>query len=323
MIYLTLIVPWQAHDSSVRTMVWSHNDQWMVTGDTGGFVKYWQTNMNNVKHFQAHKDPVRGLRYNPPSRPPHHPSSSHHCHCLKVGRWWWCCRLCFDDTRLSFFRRQRPNCRLEEKWWQSFCSLLCLHLHSCLYGCGGYPFSRSRLGSSCLVVSCHNHEHHTGSLSCVQYSIHLCLITGTSSLVIRHPSFSLTLSTWCHGGNCFSQWCLVHILNFCYFPLKIEIYCHSSLHRHVVPLFCSLQFFCGCYVFCFYHYFLYFQQLNSSLTFFSVQNQKICSLNRISFVIVMVLLSMNYLLLHVFLIHLALYFGKCLFSISIPVMLLL
>lgn len=54
----------QAHDSSVRTMVWSHNDQWMVTGDTGGFVKYWQTNMNNVKLFQAHKDPVRGLRYN-------------------------------------------------------------------------------------------------------------------------------------------------------------------------------------------------------------------------------------------------------------------
>ena len=44
-------------------MVWSHNDQWMVTGDTGGFVKYWQTNMNNVKLFQAHKDPVRGLRY--------------------------------------------------------------------------------------------------------------------------------------------------------------------------------------------------------------------------------------------------------------------
>lgn len=44
-------------------MVWSHNDQWMVTGDTSGYVKYWQSNMNNVKMFQAHKDPVRGLRY--------------------------------------------------------------------------------------------------------------------------------------------------------------------------------------------------------------------------------------------------------------------
>uniref|UniRef100_A0A182TZR0 WD repeat-containing protein 48 homolog n=1 Tax=Anopheles melas TaxID=34690 RepID=A0A182TZR0_9DIPT len=53
----------QAHDVSVRTMVWSHNDNWMVTGDHGGFVKYWQSNMNNVKMFQAHKDPIRGIRY--------------------------------------------------------------------------------------------------------------------------------------------------------------------------------------------------------------------------------------------------------------------
>uniref|UniRef100_A0A182YGC8 WD_REPEATS_REGION domain-containing protein n=1 Tax=Anopheles stephensi TaxID=30069 RepID=A0A182YGC8_ANOST len=51
----------QAHDVSVRTMVWSHNDNWMVTGDHGGFVKYWQSNMNNVKMFQAHKDPIRGI----------------------------------------------------------------------------------------------------------------------------------------------------------------------------------------------------------------------------------------------------------------------
>ena len=44
-------------------MVWSHNDQWMVTGDTSGYIKYWQSNMNNVNSFQAHQDPVRGLRY--------------------------------------------------------------------------------------------------------------------------------------------------------------------------------------------------------------------------------------------------------------------
>jgi hypothetical protein len=53
----------QAHDASVRTMVWSHNDNWMVTGDHGGYVKYWQSNMNNVKMFQAHKEPIRGIRY--------------------------------------------------------------------------------------------------------------------------------------------------------------------------------------------------------------------------------------------------------------------
>ena len=53
----------KAHDSPVRSMVWSHNDVWMVTGDHGGYIKYWQSNMNNVKMFQAHKEAIRGIRY--------------------------------------------------------------------------------------------------------------------------------------------------------------------------------------------------------------------------------------------------------------------
>lgn len=44
-------------------MVWSNNDLWLLTGDHGGFVKYWQSNMNNVKMYEAHKEPVRGLRW--------------------------------------------------------------------------------------------------------------------------------------------------------------------------------------------------------------------------------------------------------------------
>lgn len=52
----------QAHDSPVRTMVWSHNDVWMVTADHAGYVKYWQSNMNNVKMFMAHKEAIRGIR---------------------------------------------------------------------------------------------------------------------------------------------------------------------------------------------------------------------------------------------------------------------
>ncbi|NP_001135849.1 WD repeat domain 33 isoform X1 [Nasonia vitripennis] len=55
----------QAHDSPVRTMVWSHNESWMVTGDHTGYVKYWQSNMNNVKMFQAHKEAIRGLSFSP------------------------------------------------------------------------------------------------------------------------------------------------------------------------------------------------------------------------------------------------------------------
>jgi len=52
----------QAHDTAVRSMVWSHNDQWMVTGDHDGAIKYWQPNMNNVKAFPAHKEAVRDIR---------------------------------------------------------------------------------------------------------------------------------------------------------------------------------------------------------------------------------------------------------------------
>lgn len=47
---------------SVRAMVWSHNDSWMVTGDHNGFIKYWQSNMNQAVQFQAHKEPIRGVR---------------------------------------------------------------------------------------------------------------------------------------------------------------------------------------------------------------------------------------------------------------------
>ena len=46
-------------------MVWSNSDQYMVTGDHSGYVKYWQSNMNNVKMFQAHKEPVRCISFSP------------------------------------------------------------------------------------------------------------------------------------------------------------------------------------------------------------------------------------------------------------------
>uniref|UniRef100_A0A1I8I0F0 WD_REPEATS_REGION domain-containing protein n=1 Tax=Macrostomum lignano TaxID=282301 RepID=A0A1I8I0F0_9PLAT len=52
----------QAHESSIRCMLWSHNEDWLLTADNAGYVKYWQANMNNVKMYQAHKDPIRGCR---------------------------------------------------------------------------------------------------------------------------------------------------------------------------------------------------------------------------------------------------------------------
>jgi len=55
----------QAHDSAVRAMEWSHNDMWLLSGDHNGIIKYWQSNMNNVKLIQAHNDPIRGLSFCP------------------------------------------------------------------------------------------------------------------------------------------------------------------------------------------------------------------------------------------------------------------
>lgn len=57
----TIIFP-QAHDGPVRSMVWSHADNWLLSSDHGGYIKYWQSNMNNVKMYEAHKEPIRGLR---------------------------------------------------------------------------------------------------------------------------------------------------------------------------------------------------------------------------------------------------------------------
>lgn len=37
----------------------------MLTADHGGYVKYWQSNMNNVKMFQAHKEAIREARFLP------------------------------------------------------------------------------------------------------------------------------------------------------------------------------------------------------------------------------------------------------------------
>lgn len=53
----------QAHDMAVRALCWSHNENWLISGDDGGSIKYWQPNMNNVKVTQGHKESVRGLSF--------------------------------------------------------------------------------------------------------------------------------------------------------------------------------------------------------------------------------------------------------------------
>ena len=55
----------QAHDSPIRSLRWSHNDTWMISGDDTGVIKYWQSNMNNLKSVHVHKECVRDLTFSP------------------------------------------------------------------------------------------------------------------------------------------------------------------------------------------------------------------------------------------------------------------
>ena len=55
----------QAHDVAIRAMSYSHNDDWLVSADHDGLIKYWQPNFNNVKVIQGHDDPIRDLAFSP------------------------------------------------------------------------------------------------------------------------------------------------------------------------------------------------------------------------------------------------------------------
>lgn len=62
---VTMLKHIQAHDSAVRAVAYSHSDDWLVSAEQAGIVKYWQPNFNNVKSIQAHNDPVRDIAFAP------------------------------------------------------------------------------------------------------------------------------------------------------------------------------------------------------------------------------------------------------------------
>ena len=55
----------QAHDVAIRAMCYSHSDDWLVSADHDGLIKYWQPNFNNVKVIQGHNDAIRELAFSP------------------------------------------------------------------------------------------------------------------------------------------------------------------------------------------------------------------------------------------------------------------
>ncbi|KAI3436421.1 hypothetical protein D9Q98_005838 [Chlorella vulgaris] len=55
----------QSHETPVRTMAFTHNGNFLVSGDEAGTVRYWKTNLELVKSVSAHKEAVRQLAFAP------------------------------------------------------------------------------------------------------------------------------------------------------------------------------------------------------------------------------------------------------------------
>jgi polyadenylation factor subunit 2 len=55
----------QAHDVAIRALSYSHNDDWLISADHDGVIKYWQPNFNNVQLIQGHSDPIRDIAFSP------------------------------------------------------------------------------------------------------------------------------------------------------------------------------------------------------------------------------------------------------------------
>ena len=55
----------QAHDVAIRALSYSHSDDWLLSADHDGVIKFWQPNFNNVKIIQGHGDPIRDMCFSP------------------------------------------------------------------------------------------------------------------------------------------------------------------------------------------------------------------------------------------------------------------
>ncbi|GAB4820925.1 hypothetical protein N2152v2_007971 [Parachlorella kessleri] len=55
----------QAHETPVRSMVFTHNGNFLVSGDDSGTVRYWKPNLELLQTVGAHREAVRGVAFSP------------------------------------------------------------------------------------------------------------------------------------------------------------------------------------------------------------------------------------------------------------------
>ena len=55
-----------AHDASFRCMAWSHNNNYLLTSDSGGNIKYWSPSIAPVQSIDSHNgQPIHSLSFSP------------------------------------------------------------------------------------------------------------------------------------------------------------------------------------------------------------------------------------------------------------------
>jgi len=55
-----------AHDTSFRSMAWSHNQNYLLTSDSGGNIKYWSPSIAPVQSLDSHDgQAIHGLSFSP------------------------------------------------------------------------------------------------------------------------------------------------------------------------------------------------------------------------------------------------------------------
>ena len=58
----------QGHQHAINCMQWSHSFKWLISGDKGGHIKYWDNHMAMSHTMQGHTVPVRDLSFSPTDR---------------------------------------------------------------------------------------------------------------------------------------------------------------------------------------------------------------------------------------------------------------
>eukprot|EP00730_Choanoeca_flexa_P010669 TRINITY_DN197_c0_g1_i1.p1 TRINITY_DN197_c0_g1~~TRINITY_DN197_c0_g1_i1.p1 ORF type:complete len:518 (+),score=130.15 TRINITY_DN197_c0_g1_i1:131-1684(+) len=53
------------HSAGVRCLTWSHNEDWLLSGDDNGVLNYLQANMNTVAQVHAHAGALLGVSFSP------------------------------------------------------------------------------------------------------------------------------------------------------------------------------------------------------------------------------------------------------------------